>query len=63
MRHLGGRNRFPTEGVRALSSGGLLPGAAERKTGGHFLLGAVCDELGVIYSSISRGSVRALPDA
>ena len=43
----GGRNRFPVEGVRALSSGDLPPGAAERKSDGHLLLGAAWDEFGV----------------
>ena len=47
MRHLGGRNGFLMEGVRALSSGGLLPGATEHKEDGHLLLGAAWYELGV----------------
>ena len=47
MRHLGGRNGFPMEGVRALPRTGLVPGAAERKPDGHLLLGAAWEELGL----------------
>jgi hypothetical protein len=46
MRHLGGRNGFQTEGVRALPCTGIFPGAVECMPDDH-LLGATWDELAV----------------
>ena len=47
MRHWGGHNGFPTEGVRPLPCTCLLLRAAERKLDGHLLLVAAWDELWV----------------